>query len=96
MANVIISSSAERDFTESLCWYSERSAEAAKNFDLEFDRAIHQTSSDPERFPFCDSRHRFFVMRLFPFQIIYRLVHDEIVVIAVAHASRSPGFWTDR
>ena len=76
MAEVIICSAAEVDYTESLCWYSERSLEAANDFDAEFDRAISQISVDPERFPTCDDQHRYFMMRRFPFQIISRLQED--------------------
>ena len=62
MANVIICSAAEVDFTESLKWYAERSIDAANDFDAEFDRAISQIAADPERFPKCDARHRYFLL----------------------------------
>jgi plasmid stabilization system protein ParE len=96
MANVIVCSAAEVDFTESLKWYAERSIEAANDFDAEFNRAITQITADPERFPMCDVRHRYFLLRRFPFRIIYRITNSEILVIAVAHGSRSPDYWTSR
>ena len=96
MTSVIICSAAEVDFTESLKWYAERSIEAANDFDAEFDRAISQIAADPERFPMCDARHRYFLLRRFPFRIIYRITNSEIVLIAVAHGSRSPGYWANR
>ncbi|TWT81734.1 Plasmid stabilization system protein [Planctomycetes bacterium CA13] len=96
MANVIICSAAEVDYIESLTWYAARSVDAANDFDAEFDRALAQIANDPERFPLCDVRHRYFLLRRFPFRVIYRIVHDDVVVIAVAHGSRSPIYWTDR
>lgn len=96
MAEVIICSAAEVDYTESLCWYSERDLDVAKDFDEEFDRAISQIAADPERFPTCDTRHRFFLMRRFPFQIIYRIRDDKVMIIAVAHTSREPDYWSQR
>ncbi len=96
MASLIICSAAETDYTESLCWYAERSIEAACDFDDEFDRALHEILSDPIRFPLCDSRHRYFLMRRFPFRIIYRVNDDEVIVIAVVHAARSSDFWANR
>ncbi|MEJ7594435.1 MAG: hypothetical protein WKF77_23110 [Planctomycetaceae bacterium] len=63
MVNVIISSAAEVDYTESLTWYAVRSVDAAKDFDAEFHRALGQMSADPERFPLCDVRHRYFLLR---------------------------------
>lgn len=96
MANVIICSAAEGEFAASLQWYAERSIEAAKDFDAEFDRAISQIAANPERFPMCDVRHRYFLLRRFPFRIIYRVVNSDILVMAVAHGSRSPDYWTNR
>ena len=96
MANVIFCSAAEVNYTESLNWYVERSTEAANDFDAELDRAISQISADPECFPMCDPRHRYFLLRRFPFRIIYRIVASDVVVIAVAHGSRSPSYWADR
>jgi len=96
MANVIVCSAAEVDYTESLKWYALRSIEAANDFDAEFDRAIAQIADTPERFPMCDSRHRYFLLRRFPFRVIYRIAASDIVVIAVAHGSRSPDYWANR
>jgi plasmid stabilization system protein ParE len=73
-----------------------RRIEAANDFDAEFNRAITQITADPERFPMCDVRHRYFLLRRFPFRIIYRITNSEILVIAVAHGSRSPDYWTSR
>ncbi len=71
MANVIICSGAEVDYTESLTWYAERSVDATNDFDAEFDRALVQIAADSVRFPLCDARHRYFLLRRFPFRIIY-------------------------
>ena len=52
MANPRITSAAEWDFTEALCWYAERSQCAAQGFDAEFDRALEMIAADPQRFPY--------------------------------------------
>lgn len=93
---VVIYSSAERDYTESLCWYSSRSTNAASDFDAEFDAAIRTIAGDTQRFPFCDDRHQFYLMRTFPFQIVFRCLTGEIHIVAVAHSSRKPNFWLAR
>jgi len=96
MANLVISSAAEGDYAEALSWYADRSPEAAECFDVELDRALEIIASAPEQFPRCDERHRFYLMRDFPYQIIYRPHGTDWVVIAVAHTSRSPVYWSDR
>ena len=39
---------------------------------------------------------RRFVMDRFPFTIVYTEFADEILIIAIAHASREPGYWRTR
>ena len=96
MAELVVSSAAEGDYTEALSWYAERSIDAAERFDREFDRALELIASDPERFPLCDQRHRYYLMRRFPYQVIYRSERERWVVIAVAHTSRKPRYWSSR
>ena len=36
------------------------------------------------------------IVRRFPYSILYTLEGDEVVVLAVAHQSRRPGYWTRR
>lgn len=88
--------SAEDEFSESLSWYAERSIQAAADFDREFDAALATISSDPERFPYFDTRHQYYLMKKYPFQIIYRNLDTEIHIVAVAHTSRRPNYWTVR
>lgn len=96
MAEVRLASGAEADYTQALCWYAERSHRAAERFEAEFDQALLAIGTDPERFPRCDERHRYVLLRRFPYQVIYRGVGDRIVVVAVAHAKREPGYWHGR
>ncbi|MEI6506512.1 MAG: type II toxin-antitoxin system RelE/ParE family toxin, partial [Planctomycetota bacterium] len=39
---------------------------------------------------------RRFVMDRFPFTIVYTELADEILIIAISHASREPGYWRTR
>jgi toxin ParE1/3/4 len=36
------------------------------------------------------------VMDRFPFTIVYTELPDEVLIIAIAHASREPGYWRAR
>jgi plasmid stabilization system protein ParE len=96
MTNVILCSAAEDDFATSLCWYAERSAAAATIFDTEVEHALESIASSPQQYPMCDDRHRCFLMRRYPFQIIYRVIQGDVVVMAIAHSSRAPDFWSNR
>lgn len=93
----MITEGAEQDYTESLRWYAQRSKRAAEGFQIEFSRALEAIAADPGAYPLCDDRHRFYLLRRYPFQIIYRVVaEDQPLIVAVAHTSRRPGYWSGR
>lgn len=87
---------ATQELDASADWYGERSRTAAHNYLVAVDLAIASIISDPERFSRIDDRHRGCSVARFPYQIIFRHDNDQIVIIAVAHAKRRPGFWHDR
>ena len=96
MIDLLICSAAEGEYAEALAWYAERSVQAAERFDADFDQALEEIASDLARFPRCDERHQFYLMRHFPYQMIYRQHQDHWVVIAVAHTAREPRYWSGR
>ncbi len=97
MGDVLISEGAEDDYVESLRWYSERSQRAADGFEAEFDQALEAIAENPDRYPTCDARHCFYLMKRYPFQVIYRQANeDDLLIVAVAHTSRRPGYWSKR
>jgi plasmid stabilization system protein ParE len=96
MSELRVTSAAERDFTDALCWYAVRSQRAAEGFDEEFDKALKTITVDPRRYPLCDERHRFYLLDRYPYQVIYRDEIDKVVVVAVAHAKRKPRYWAGR
>ena len=77
-------------------WYFEINASLAEAFEVELDRAIERIVLAPGRW----ARHlhgtRAFLLHRFPDFIVYRLVDDQIQVIAVQHAKRRPGYWHSR
>ncbi|MCX7015040.1 MAG: type II toxin-antitoxin system RelE/ParE family toxin [Candidatus Sumerlaeota bacterium] len=97
MAEALITQGAEEDYTQSLQWYAERSQRAASEFEAEFERALEAIEANPDRYPLCDERHRFYLLKRYPFQVIYRKAPgDQVLIVAVAHTSRRPGYWMER
>lgn len=84
------------ELAESADWYAERSAKAARNFLVAIDVAVASIADDPARFSHIDDRHQSCSVIKFPFQVVYRFTEDRVVVIAVAHAKRRPGYWRGR
>lgn len=77
-------------------WYTERSAEAAEAFVVELDHAIEFIVASPDRWPTYLHETRRYLLRRFPYSVIYRQMPGILRVIAVMHARRRPGYWRTR
>ena len=60
------------------------------------DESLSAIAAQPERFAVIDDLHRACPVGRFPFRIVYRVVANRIVVVAMAHAKRRPGYWKGR
>ena len=87
---------AEEDYTDALNWYRERSPQAAAGFEAAVEVALERIEKSPESYPLGEKRHRYYNLRHYPYSIIYRILPDKILVAAVAHSSREPGYWHTR
>jgi plasmid stabilization system protein ParE len=87
---------AEDEYLASLSWYRERSPIAASNFEDAVENGVARVEKAPQRWPIYFDNFRKYSLRQFPFSIIYQEFSSEIVVLAVAHGSRRPGYWRDR
>ena len=84
------------DFDASFDWYAERRAQAAVRFADAVDEALARVCASPTRFPSNDGMHRESPFKKFPFRFVYRVIEDRVLVVAIAHAKRRPGYWRDR
>jgi plasmid stabilization system protein ParE len=96
MANVSFLPAAEADYQEALAWYQDRSLRAAAGFEAAVEVALRRIADAPEQWPLCDDRHRFYILRRYPYSVIYRVDAGEVIVVAVAHGSRSESYWHGR
>ncbi len=58
--------------------------------------AIRLVVEFPQRWPKYLYETRRLVMQRFPFSIVYLDELDSVIVVAVAHSKRKPGYWKDR
>ncbi len=87
---------ATAEYDAAFDWYLERSPDAAMRFDAEVDRALAQIIAAPQRWAAGSHSTRRFLLRQFPFTLIYRERASTIQIVAVAHTSRKPGYWKQR
>ena len=77
-------------------WYAERSATAAAAFSEEMDAAESAIARLPEAWPPYEHGTRRYLLRRFPFSVVYRVEESRVLIVAVAHARRRPGYWKSR
>ena len=81
---------------EAARWYAERSAMAAVGFAEELDAAITHIERTPTTWSTHEHKTRRFLLRRFPYSVVYRVEATRVVIVAVAHAHRRPGYWRER
>ena len=95
--NYFFSEAARAEHLEQVAYYEERRAGLGAKYLSAFDVAISRVCEHPGRFPV---EHPSGIRRIripgFPFNILYRIVGDEIDVLVIAGHSRRPGYWLQR
>lgn len=97
---VRLHSEAEVELQIAAQWYEDRVAGLGERFLIDAVEALAAIEKHPRRFArssYRTSREiRRRTLERFPYSIIYQVSASESVVVAVAHASRKPGYWRDR
>ena len=76
-------------------WYALRNA-AAEAFMEELDGIVARIGEYPEGgAPYLEGTRRY-LMKRFPFSVVYRQKRRTYQVVAVAHGKRKPGYWKHR
>ncbi len=97
MIEIVFHPGASAEYRHELRYYASKSRRAAERFDLALARTLNLISQNPARFGHYDDTHREAILPRYPFSVIYRPLPDgNIQVVAIAHASREPGYWEDR
>jgi len=87
---------AELEVIESAAWYESEVPGLGLEFGEEVERVIELLLENPDLGAAVDGDIRHFVLRRFPFSVIYAVVGPSIYILAVAHGSRGPGYWKSR
>jgi len=88
---------ARADLKEGKAFYRHRSPLAAVAFSQEIETAISRIVEAPLRFQSGEHGTREFVLPWrFPYTLVYRIKDNVIVIVAVAHHSKEPGYWYNR
>lgn len=88
---------AAQEFWSALRWYQARSIRATQKFRAEFKRVAKRIAAGPDRGTTYRKDYRWMRMHRFPYLIYYKVVDPSLVIVfAVAHSRRRPGYWVQR
>ena len=87
---------ARLELEEAAQWYEASRPGLAAEFLDEFDRGVQMILDAPNAWHPLEGGIRRYRLDRFPYGIIYKMRDDEILIIAVAHLHRHPGYWRTR
>lgn len=96
MRRVRFVAAARREFFAEVIFYNEERAGLGARFTAAVEEATARAAAFPLTGSLASKSTRRVFVRDFPFAVVYRLTTDEIIVFALAHHSRRPGYWLSR
>ena len=87
---------AEAELDEAVTFYQSRLPGLGVDLRKEVEFAARRIREAPLRWSPFDAGTRRFLVRRFPYSVIYLELADRLWVVAVAHHKRRPGYWRNR
>jgi toxin ParE1/3/4 len=84
------------EYAEAVQYYAEQRTEVAKVFINNVEDAVYRIRESPDRYVVIDEDVRRCMTHKFPYGILYTIEQDYILILAVMHCSREPGYWKNR
>ena len=84
------------EYEEATLWYAQREQKVALQFVAVVGEAIQRVVEAPTRWRVIEEDIRRCLTRIFPFAILYTIESDYLLIVAVMHCSREPGYWKHR
>jgi hypothetical protein len=84
------------EFEESVRYYREQGLGLGERFATEVKIAIKRITQTPERWRLVDDDVHRCPVRIFPYSVLYTKEKDYLLIIAIAHSRREPGYWKHR
>ena len=87
---VAIRPEAEDDLKEAFFWYEDKRQGLGYDFLLQVEAGLRFIERNPKVFPPEYKGTRKYLVKRFPYKIIYLLEEERIIILAVIHIKRSP------
>ncbi len=96
MRAVVFHPQAEEELLYAAEFYENQTVGLGADFLTEVERAVERAIAAPDSGSPIKSDIRRQLVRRFPFSVLYRSEGERVLVLAVMHQRRRPGYWRDR
>ena len=93
---IVLLQAARVEFDEAANWYDRQRAGLGSRFPAAINDALDRISESPHVHAVVCDDARQAILHKFPYSVIYRVLEDSILVVAVFHSSRDPAVWQRR
>lgn len=84
------------EFEKAVGFYKQRGRMLGQRFAYEVRAVIARIDATPDRWLVLEQDVRLCRARVFPYAVLYTIEPDFILIVAIAHNKRRPGYWRDR
>jgi toxin ParE1/3/4 len=84
------------EYAEAVQYYTEQRVEVSQAFINAIEDTVARIRESPTRYAAIDEDVRRCMARKFPYGVLYTIEQDYILILAVMHCSREPGYWKSR
>jgi toxin ParE1/3/4 len=84
------------EFDEAIRFYKKSGNLLAARFAHEVRTTISKVTLNPERWRVLEDDVRRCLVRVFPYSVLYSIERDYVLIVAVMHGKRRPGYWKQR
>jgi toxin ParE1/3/4 len=96
MTPFIFHPAAERELDEAATWYEMQQQGLGREFRQAPDHALDAIQQNPNAYSRVKGVYRRYLLRRFPYGVIYRPRFDHIRVLSFSHTHRDPAHWQNR
>ena len=96
MPAIVLHTDAAEEMQTTAAYYAARAPGLGEAFLDEIEQGLRRIQEFPRLWPVYEGAYRRYLLQRFPYGLIYRIDPEEILILAVAHLHRHPGYGVRR
>ncbi len=93
---LIFHPAALQEYADAVNYYAQIRIDLAQTFINHVENTVNQIRESPNRYPVLKKDIRKAFIQKFPYTLLYRFENETILIFALMHHSRKPGYWLKR